>query len=503
MQNLVIKYCYNTVNIRSSGHTFDKNVRLEVVSCSDGTVSQQKFWLRFSVRSFGYVLFIVDKLKAEAGYMNLTKPQKLIYDMEKFAGGAISVICGSMLCRGKRDVDTLAVAVNTLYRINDALRIRISETDGVSEQTITPYHEREIKVLHFETKAELDSYAQKYATEPVDMFGELCEIKIVLLPEQYGILVKLHHIIGDAWSLSLLGNQFNAILNGETPEAYSYADYVTAENEYFESKRYGKDKAFFLEQFSKCDEVTYLSEKQSKTYTANRKTFVIGKDKTAEIIRYAETREITAFTLFTAALSTYMNRAKMNAEKFYIGTAVLNRTTAKEKQTVGMFINTVPMLMELNNDNTFAENLATIQDGAFSIFRHQKYNYGDMLSTLRAEHNFGEKLYDVMLSYQNATVEGDCEEDLSGKKITKTTENFDQLGINAVPLPKKAKPEYLPSVYRMLQALDGEQAVTFKSIKEKNTNSVKKSLEKVYLDVGAKEQILTLPMYIGFLLTEI
>lgn len=34
--------------------------------------------------------------------MNLTKPQKLIYDMEKFSGGAISVICGSVLSRGKR-----------------------------------------------------------------------------------------------------------------------------------------------------------------------------------------------------------------------------------------------------------------------------------------------------------------------------------------------------------------------------------------------------------------
>ena len=341
--------------------------------------------------------------------MNLTKPQKLIYDMEKFAGGAISVICGSMLCCGKRETDELAAAVNTLYRINDALRIRISEADGVPEQTVAPYHEKKIEVLHFDTKAELDTYAQKYATEPVGMLGDLCEIKIVLLPEQYGILVKLHHIIGDAWSLSLLGNQFNAILSGETPESYSYADYLTAENEYLGSKRYGKDKAFFLEQFSKCDEVTYLSEKQSKTYSAKRKTFVIGKDKTAEILNYAETHETTAFTLFTAALSTYMNRNKMNAEKFNIGTAVLNRTTAKEKQTVGMFINTVPMLMELDNNKSFAENLTAIQDSAFSVFRHQKYNYGDALSTLRSEHNFSEKLYDVMLSYQNATVEGDSE----------------------------------------------------------------------------------------------
>ena len=63
----------------------------------------------------------------------------------------------------------------------------------------------------------------------------------------------------------------------------------------------------------------------------------------------------------------------------------------------------------------------------------------------------------------------DCEEDLSGKKIIKTMENFDRRGINAVPLPKKAKPDYLPSVYHMMQALDGEEmkGVLFKDLKAK------------------------------------
>ena len=64
---------------------------------------------------------------------------------------------------------------------------------------------------------------------------------------------------------------------------------------------------------------------------------------------------------------------------------------------------------------------------------------------------------------------GDCEENLSGKKITKTTKNFDRLGMNAVPLPKKAKLDYLPSVYHMMQALDGEEerAVRFVDLKKR------------------------------------
>ena len=87
--------------------------------------------------------------------MNLTKPQKLIYDMEKYAGGAISVICGGMLIRGEKETAEMQAAVNELYRLNDALRIRVSESDGTASQKITEYAEQNIPVLRFESKAEI------------------------------------------------------------------------------------------------------------------------------------------------------------------------------------------------------------------------------------------------------------------------------------------------------------------------------------------------------------
>ena len=339
--------------------------------------------------------------------MNLTKPQKLIYDMEKFSGGAISVICGSMLTCGEKDISEIKRAVNEIYRLNDALRIRIREDNDEVSQSISEYTEQDISVLCFENKAELDRYAENYANVAVDLYGKLCEINIVVLPEQYGLLVKMHHIVGDAWTLALMGTQFNELMNGEDVQAYSYTEYVESEKAYVEGKRYAKDREFFLDQFKKCDEVTYLNEKQASSLSADRKTFVIDAEQTKVLNAYAKANNTSAFMLFTAALSTYMNRVKMNAEKFHIGTAVLNRSGAKEKNTMGMFINTVPMLIELDNAKSFAENLSAIEETAFSVFRHQKYNYGDILASIRKEFNFTEKLYDVMISYQNATIAGE------------------------------------------------------------------------------------------------
>lgn len=337
---------------------------------------------------------------------NLTNPQKLIYDMEKFAGGAISIVCGSMLIKTDKSVDEMKKAVNELYRLNDALRIRVTEENGQPYQYVTEYQEQDIDVLNFNSKEELDDYAAEYAKEPLDFYGSLCDVKIVVLPDRKGILAKLHHFISDAWTLSLIGTQFNKLLNGEEVQAYSYTDYISAEEQYMENKRFSKDKDYFISQFKKCDEVTYLSDAQSLSYDAKRASYIIDQDKAAKISVFASEHGTTVFNMFMAALASYINRTKMNAEKFYIGTAVLNRNGIKEQNTMGMFINTAPVLLELANESSFADNLESIQDSLFSVLRHQKYNYGTLLEELRKNHSFSEKLYDVILSYQNAKVLG-------------------------------------------------------------------------------------------------
>ena len=152
----------------------------------------------------------------------LTKPQKLIYDMEKFSGGTIAVICASIICTGNKDITELKNAVKEIYNINAALRTRIIETDGQITQTILEFIEPNIEILHFTDKTEMEHFTADYAKIPLDFYGNLCEFKLALLPGHYALIAKLHHIIGDAWALSLIASQFCEILDGKTPVAYDY-----------------------------------------------------------------------------------------------------------------------------------------------------------------------------------------------------------------------------------------------------------------------------------------
>ena len=336
----------------------------------------------------------------------LTKPQKLIYDMEKYAGGAVAVICGSVLFREAIETPELKAAVAELFRLNDALRIRIVETSDGPLQSVLPFEPSEPEILQFESRDGLHVYAEAYAKEPIPLDGPLCEIKLVQLPDACGVLIKLHHIIGDAWTLALLGNQLSQLLRGETPSAHSYLEYIQSEAAYLQSRRYTKDRAFFLEQFKQCDEATYLSEKPAKEFFAARKQFIVSSSDAAAIKRYAAARGISPYMLFMTALAVYFNRVKMNVEHFYLGTALVNRAGLAEQHTAGMFVNTIPVLIKLDNDSSFDQNLKAVSETLTAVMRHQKYNYGDTLADIRKEFGFGERLYDVMLSYQNATING-------------------------------------------------------------------------------------------------
>lgn len=113
--------------------------------------------------------------------------------------------------------------------------------------------------------------------------------------------------------------------------------------------------------------------------------------------------------MFETALITYLSRINAENNTITIGIPVLNRNNTKEKKIAGMFISTMPLTVQVKENMTITELEQQIGKGHMEIFRHQKYPYSDILKYLREKQNFSGNLYDVMISYQNATTETDAE----------------------------------------------------------------------------------------------
>ena len=112
----------------------------------------------------------------------------------------------------------------------------------------------------------------------------------------------------------------------------------------------------------------------------------------------------------------YLDRINGGGKTPNLGLAVLNRDGAKDKRTLGMFISTIPLTAKPREDKTLGELCAEINDLHLQIFRHQKYPYSHILSDIHQHHGDVEKLFDVMMSYQNAQI--DAKSDVRSKWYT-------------------------------------------------------------------------------------
>lgn len=128
-----------------------------------------------------------------------------------------------------------------------------------------------------------------------------------------------------------------------------------------------------------------------------------------KINKYCSNNQVTQAVLFETALITYLSRINAENNTITIGIPVLNRNNTKEKKIAGMFISTMPLTVQVKENMTITELEQQIGKGHMEIFRHQKYPYSDILKYLREKQNFSGNLYDVMISYQNATTETDAE----------------------------------------------------------------------------------------------
>ena len=370
--------------------------------------------------------------------------QMFMYFGCKQGAGQAALLTGSIIIPRKIDMAKLQDAANEVFRINDGLRAYFIEKDEKVYQEAKPFERREFKVMHFNNKEEVDQYGEVYGTIPLKLdirvegsgvskerwknekpsstlvknvvvheikmfFTKLrmgmlnnepavCEFTLLDLPDSCGAMVKIHHIIADAWTVMLIANQFLSYLKGETIEAYNYQDFIESEKKYRLSNRYERDREYMESEFAKCPEQTWLWPERYKSLEAKRRTVELDKNLSTKIYSFCESQKITPYILFLSAITLYM-RKKLNRDKFYVGSVSLDRSNFKEKNTVGMFVTGIPVLMEFDPSDTYAQIINKVSTKSVNAFRHYK---GAKITP-----DSKEKLFDIWVSFQNATLDAD------------------------------------------------------------------------------------------------
>ena len=350
---------------------------------------------------------------------NLTSSQQNIWNLQKYyEGTTISAICGAIYFKDEIDAGILKRAINHVIEHQSGLRLRFYEVDSQTMQEVSEYQYEEISVLQFSDKEALRQYVLQYAQKLTNLTDiPLYHFAIFQLNGQTGIVTALSHLISDAWTLSLISKQISdaywELAQGDPCDSktWDYLDHLHAEEEYLASSRYEKDTNYWQDKYPDKPEPTTIKLCTAATtaITAKRVTSTLGSKLTERIGQFCKETSITPAVLFETAAILYLAKINQENQAVTIGTPVLGRHNAREKNTAGMFISTMPLTIPVSASDTVEDLANRITDSHREIFRHQRYPYSSILRQLREKHDFTGNLYDVMVSYQNAQTGVDAE----------------------------------------------------------------------------------------------
>lgn len=341
----------------------------------------------------------------------LTYPQRSILLTEQFhQNTCVSNIAGTLSINEKIDVDILEQAINLFIKKNDSLRINLFGSGRAIKQIIKDYSYIKVKKVILSNNYSLNDLENDIISKHFTLLNsDLYQFVIFKNPDGTGgFIANLHHIISDAWTMSILIDQivsfYSSLLKHKSIDIddnqYSYIDFINDEQKYLVSSKCQKSKIFWEEQYDNLN-FSYLSEDYSNSYDALRKNVVFSVQDSKRIKSFCDNNKISLFVLFMSALSIYL--AKINNSNFStVGTPVLNRCNYKEKHTTGMFISTVPFSLNIDDNMNCLDFFNMVSKQEFSIFRHQKYPYDLLLKSIRKKFNVSKNLFDVSISYQNA-----------------------------------------------------------------------------------------------------
>lgn len=350
------------------------------------------------------------KPKENIGHQ-LTKSQQGIWYTEKlYVRTSQYNIGGVAKIKGKIDIEILKQSLSSFIRENEVFRLKFDDRAGEPFQYLDIESEIKIGFLDFSGELNPEEVFNRWADEemkyPFDLSeGHLYKVTIIgISPDVYCYFVKTHHIISDGWSMMLLSSQ--VVERYETirqkgnwiASNYSYLDLIKSEFEYFESKRFLKDEEYWKKKFQGYKWQTETSD--FNEILGERKEYRFDGELTKKIKYITNQYKISLNTFFIAVyvLYNYMYKGK---EDMVLSIPIYNRYGKIEKNVFGMFANTLPLRIKIDEKQTVEELLLYIKTEISTALYHQKYPYYLIKKNIDSETKGYQQIFDTSINYYN------------------------------------------------------------------------------------------------------
>ncbi len=289
--------------------------------------------------------------------------ERLWFLHELNPGDAAYNICVTERLLGPLDPDALERALNQVVRRHEILRTRYPSVDGRPVQVVEDLTLRLERLTDPAVVSELTNRPFDLAAGPV-IRAHLIEVG----PEEHILVIVLHHIAGDGWSLGLLFEEISTLYaGGELPPLpLQYAEHARRTLDRPHPVDYWRER---LAGAPNLELPTDRPRPRVRTSQGDCVTHLLPSELLAALTRLARGERMTLFMLLLAAYQAQLGRYS-GAEDFCVGTPVAARGDEDTERLIGFFLNTVVFRADLSGDPSFRELLRRTRRTAVDAFVH-------------------------------------------------------------------------------------------------------------------------------------
>ncbi|UQZ59602.1 non-ribosomal peptide synthetase [Bacillus subtilis] len=322
---------------------------------------------------------------------------------------------------GELDQGLLKAALYDLVCRHESLRTIFPESQGTSYQHILDADQAhpELHVTEIAEKelsdrlAEAVRYSFDLAAEPA-FRAEL----FVIGPDEYVLLLLVHHIVGDGWSLTPLtrdlGTAYAARCHGRSPEwaplAVQYADYALWQqellgNEDNPNSLIAGQLAFWKETLKNLPDQLELRTDYSRpaepSHDGDTIHFRIEPEFHKRLQELARTNRVSLFMVLQSGLAALLTRLGAGTD-IPIGSPIAGRNDDALGDLVGLFINTLVLRTDTSGDPSFRELLDRVRKVNLAAYDNQDLPFERLVEVLNpARSRATHPLFQIMLAFQN------------------------------------------------------------------------------------------------------
>jgi len=314
--------------------------------------------------------------------------------------------------KGKLDRVRLENAFKELIRRHESFRTSLHLVNGEIVQRVHDNVCFELNCINIEGKPGkpeevLNNEINKFIS-PFDLSkAPLIKAGIIEAGDTSVLIIDVHHIIGDGLSTGIILSELRALYAGYElgKVKVQYKDFANWQNKLYETDAMKKQEEFWLENFS--GEIPVLNlptdykRPAAQSFEGSVSHFNISPASTAKINSAVRGGGVTKFMFFLAAYNVLLSKYS-GQEDIVIGNPSVGRTHASLFNTVGMFLNTLPLRNAPRSSMSFRELLTELKENSLRAFENQDYDLARLVEKLGVKQNTGRNpLFDVMFTLQN------------------------------------------------------------------------------------------------------